>query len=43
MIPAALAILSDQEDCALKTKYSKSQLKSYIIPFDDRPAKEHKI
>lgn len=43
MIPAALAILSNQEDCALKTKSRKSQLKSYIIPFDDRPAKEHKI
>ena len=43
MIPAALAILSNQEDCSLKTKRSQSQLKSYIIPFDDRPANEHKI
>ena len=41
MISLELATLSNQEDCALKTKYSKSQLKPYIIPFDDKPAKEH--
>ena len=38
--PKGVATLSNQDDCTMEANYYKSQLKHYIIPFDEKHANE---
>lgn len=42
MSPTGVVTLSNQHDCALKTKCNKPQLKPYTFLFDDKPANKDK-